>query len=225
MIWGIIAIVICVFLALKIVSRKLKWKTADKVIRKLHIPLGVLILIVIAVHILVTFRVWTTRDILVVGSGIVSAILLVLMAAGYVFRKKLGKGWMVLHRGGAIFLALFIAIHVTVYYIDFFAYKNKIASIDITGMNASEIKDGSYLGEYDVGYIYAKVEVIVQNNKITDIAIIEHDNERGTPAEVITDQIIEQQSTQVDAVSGATNSSMVIEKAVEDALGKAVIKR
>jgi uncharacterized protein with FMN-binding domain len=33
---------------------------------------------------------------------------------------------------------------------------------------------------------------------------------------------MEQQNTKVDAVSGATNSSMVIEKAVEDALKKAV---
>jgi len=222
MIWGIIALIIFAFLALKIVSRKLKWSTIDKLIRKLHVPLGVLILLIIAIHIIVTFHVWATRNIIVVGSGIGAAILLILMAAEYVGRNKLGKRWMVLHRYGAVLLALFIAAHIMVYYVDFFAYKNKIAAIDITGISASEVQDGFYQGEYDAGYIYAKVEVTVKNGRITDINILKHDNERGTPAEVIVGSIIEQQNTKVDAISGATNSSRVIEKAVEDAIENAV---
>jgi uncharacterized protein with FMN-binding domain len=47
---------------------------------------------------------------------------------------------------------------------------------------------------------------------------LEHRHERGKTAEVITDSIIDEQKIDVDAISGATNSSTVIKKAVENAL-------
>lgn len=62
------------------------------------------------------------------------------------------------------------------------------------------------------------MKVKVQNGTVTDIEILEHKNGRGGPAEIITDRIIEEQRIDVDAVSGATNSSIVIKKAVENAL-------
>jgi len=43
-------------------------------------------------------------------------------------------------------------------------------------------------------------------------------NGRGKPAEAVLDNIIKEQKIKVDAVSGATNSSIVLEKAVENAL-------
>ena len=53
---------------------------------------------------------------------------------------------------------------------------------------------------------------------MANIDILEHKNGRGSPAEVVTDRIIEKQKIDVDAISGATNSSIVIKKAVENAL-------
>ena len=67
-------------------------------------------------------------------------------------------------------------------------------------------------------FVYAKVEVTVQNGVITNIDILEHKNGRGSSAEVVVDRIVEEQKIEVDAVSGATNSSTVIKKAVENAL-------
>ena len=60
--------------------------------------------------------------------------------------------------------------------------------------------------------------VTVQNGAITNIDILEHKNGRGSSAEAVVDRIIEEQKIEVDAVSGATNSSAVIKKAVENAL-------
>lgn len=74
-----------------------------------------------------------------------------------------------------------------------------------------------YVGEYDVDFVYAKVEVTVQNGAVTNIDILEHKNGRGKPAEIVADRIIQEQRIDVDAVSGATNSSVVIKKAVENA--------
>lgn len=80
------------------------------------------------------------------------------------------------------------------------------------------ISDGVYIGEYDVNFIYAKVEVTVQNGEITNINILEHRNERGKAADAITNKIVDEQKIDVDAISGATNSSTIIKKAVENAL-------
>ena len=97
-------------------------------------------------------------------------------------------------------------------------YKQAVKETTFEEINISDIPDGVYIGEYDVNFIYAKVEVTVQNGEITNINILEHRHERGKTAEVITDSIVDEQKIDVDAISGATNSSTVIKKAVENAL-------
>ena len=97
-------------------------------------------------------------------------------------------------------------------------YKQAVKETTFEEINISDISDGVYVGEYDVDFIYAKVEVTVQNGEITNINILEHRHERGKTAEVITDSIVDEQKIDVDAISGATNSSTVIKKAVENAL-------
>jgi len=97
-------------------------------------------------------------------------------------------------------------------------YRHAVRETTFEDINISDIPDGVYVGEYDVDFIYAKVEVTVQNGEITNINILEHRHERGKTAEVITDSIVDEQKIDVDAISGATNSSTVIKKAVENAL-------
>lgn len=97
-------------------------------------------------------------------------------------------------------------------------YKQAVKETTYENIHISDIPDGVYVGEYDVDFIYAKVEVTVQNGEITNINILEHRHERGKTAEVITDSIVDEQKIDVDAISGATNSSTVIKKAVENAL-------
>lgn len=99
-------------------------------------------------------------------------------------------------------------------------YKRAVKETTFSSIDISNISDGIYVGEYDVNFVYAKVEVTVQNGAITNIDILEHKNERGNSAEIVADRIIEEQKIDVDAVSGATNSSIVIKKAVENALRK-----
>lgn len=97
-------------------------------------------------------------------------------------------------------------------------YKQAVKETTFEEINISDISDGIYVGEYDVNFIYAKVEVTVQNGEIININILEHKNERGEAAEAITNKIVNEQRIDVDAISGATNSSTVIKKAVENAL-------
>ena len=97
-------------------------------------------------------------------------------------------------------------------------YKQAVKETTFEEINISDISDGVYIGEYDVNFIYAKVEVTVQNGEITNINILEHRHERGKAAEAIANKIVDEQKIDVDAISGATNSSAVIKKAVENAL-------
>lgn len=119
----------------------------------------------------------------------------------------------------AVMLFLLVGLVWGVYYLESVtAYKQAVKETTFEEINISDISDGVYIGEYDVNFIYAKVEVTVQNGEITNINILKHRHERGKAAEAITNKIVDEQKIEVDAISGATNSSTVIKKAVENAL-------
>ncbi len=97
-------------------------------------------------------------------------------------------------------------------------YRRAVAGISFEGIDAADVADGAYTGECDVGFVYARVRVTVRGGVLEQVEILEHKTGRGASAEVITQAMTEQQSVYVDTVSGATNSSLVLEKAAENAL-------
>lgn len=99
-------------------------------------------------------------------------------------------------------------------------YKQSVKEITLDDINISDVADGVYVGECDVNFIYVKVKVTVQGGKISSINILEHKNGHGKPAEAVINEIIDEQMIDVDAITGATNSSTVIKKAVENAITK-----
>ncbi len=218
MITGIICVVCAAVLLMKAVSRRLHWEKADKILGKIHSPVGIILVFLIGIHMASTYRVWDTRSLLVVVSGIIAGILFVMMAVTRLLHKLPGKFTAKLHRAGALLIIVVLLIHIGSYYQDFLAYQKAIKNTHLSGMDASELPDGNYIGEYDAGYISAKVNVEVRAGKIDNITILEHNNERGGSAEQIIHQVTRSQTTKVDVVSGATNSSKVIIKAVEKAL-------
>ena len=81
--------------------------------------------------------------------------------------------------------------------------------------------DSVYRGNYSLSGTPVKVtvDVTISNHTVAAVKIIEHTcSPIGKKAEKITDRIIERQSLDIDAVSGATGSSKAILKAVENAL-------
>lgn len=108
------------------------------------------------------------------------------------------------------------------YFIYLQNYKNIIKNINIKKVDMSRVSNGTYLGSFDALEVGADVKVTVDNHKITEIKIIHHKNVRGKRAEIIPERVVSAQSLQVDTVSGATNSSKVILKAIDNALEKGV---
>jgi uncharacterized protein with FMN-binding domain len=103
-------------------------------------------------------------------------------------------------------------------------YKTRISSIVISNVNLKSVPNGIYKGSYDAIMIAADVSVSVQNHTIKSITLLRHKNERGKKAEVIVNKVVAAQSLKVDTISGATNSSKVILKAIENALESGKIR-
>lgn len=93
-----------------------------------------------------------------------------------------------------------------------------VQNISVSMPDLLNVQDGNYIGEYSITPLHVKVEVSVSNHRITNITILQHDNGLGSTAESIVNDVMEEQSLEIDAVSGATVSSKCILKAVENAI-------
>ena len=100
-------------------------------------------------------------------------------------------------------------------------YQNQIAAMQINEIDLSKVPDGTYEGAYDADLIKVKVMVDVKDHVITNIDLVQHDNGKGAPGEAVIPEVIASQSLEVDAISGATNSSKVILKSIENAISSA----
>ena len=99
----------------------------------------------------------------------------------------------------------------------------QIAPLMGTPVVSEGLKDGVYEGEYRKGINKALVKVTIADGHIAEIELVKHTASWiGNKAnEIIPQGIVEHQSTRIDAVSGATNSSRVIMNAVQIAIEKA----
>lgn len=96
----------------------------------------------------------------------------------------------------------------------------KVAKVTETG----NWKDGTYTGNAQGFGGLVKVKVTVKNGKIKKIQIVSASGETDSyfaKAKALIPAIVKKQTTNVDAVSGATYSSNGIIRAVRNALGKA----
>ncbi|MFW5649016.1 MAG: FMN-binding protein [Natronincolaceae bacterium] len=90
----------------------------------------------------------------------------------------------------------------------------------VSDLELASVEDGIYKGEFSLLPVRAVVQVSVEDHQIQEIKILEHQNGLGEKAETIIDRVIEKQGLDVDVVSGATVSSKVMLKAIENALVK-----
>ena len=97
-------------------------------------------------------------------------------------------------------------------------YRASVEALRIQDVDLSKVPDGVYVGSQDAVLVAAEVRVTVEGGAIRRIEILRHENGRGKPAEGVLDRVMAAQSLRVDAVSGATSSSKVLLKALENAL-------
>ncbi len=98
------------------------------------------------------------------------------------------------------------------------------ATLNPTAVPASGYLDGTYTGSGEGYKSTIAVAVTIAGGKISQIDVVSQDDdaEYFSRAKGLISQVVAQQSTAVDVVSGATFSSEGILSAIEDALSKAV---
>lgn len=134
--------------------------------------------------------------------------------------KKKKKKIIVLSVLAILVIGIFIGILVIKSYID--DYDKVISELTISNVDLSTVPDGTYLGSYKAFPVAVEVKVTVSDHKITGIDLVKHDNGQGAAAKVIPDKVVEAQTLDVDVIAGATASSKVILKAIENALNSAL---
>lgn len=220
---GFLCLICFLLLAAKIITRRCHLERMDRILMKLHKPVSGLFFVLCFLHIIFVSPVLRNRSAAVLITGIVSVVLmLLLICLCHMIKDKGKRMWW--HRALTLLMVIGIANHIVTYVIDFKAYQQKVAGIAFEDIDLTEIEDGVYIGEYDAGYIYAKVEVEIKDGEIIAVNLLEHRNERGESAESILDDVVANQKIDVDTVSGATNSSNVIKKAIEEAIRKEIIE-
>jgi uncharacterized protein with FMN-binding domain len=94
----------------------------------------------------------------------------------------------------------------------------KSAYDQIADVNLAKIPDGAYSGSFGDFLVSVDLTVTVKDSAISDITVNEQSCGKGYEALETVDRIIQAQSPRVDAVTGATGSSMTIMVAAYRAL-------
>jgi uncharacterized protein with FMN-binding domain len=98
---------------------------------------------------------------------------------------------------------------------------NKLEEQNFDLVDLASLPDGRYQGEATALLVTARVEVFLQDGRIQQVNLLEHRHGPGYGAEAIADSIVEANSPDVDSISGATASSIVVKTAVLEALKSA----
>ena len=96
--------------------------------------------------------------------------------------------------------------------------KKNLAKIENEDIDMETVEDGIFEGHSELDLVKVDVKVLVENHKLIKVELLRHECGLGHPADVIVDKMVEQNTWDVDAVSGATVSSEIIKNAVNKAL-------
>ena len=91
-----------------------------------------------------------------------------------------------------------------------------VARLPVEDVDVSGHADGTYRGSFSYNRFTYVVDTTLRDGRYDAIVIVANrDTERARRAEAVTDRVIERQSLHVDVVTGATNTSKALLKAIE----------
>lgn len=91
-------------------------------------------------------------------------------------------------------------------------------TLQVQEVDMSRVHDGEYIGIYQNKLLLAVVRVEVFDHQIMEIEVLQHKESYMPQARQTAEQVVEQQSLQVDTIAGATFTCDTVRKAVENAL-------
>lgn len=217
---GYISLILLILLLAKYVTKRCHLTKINAFLMKIHKYAAGGFLVVSILHLILVLPVFDTRAVIVSVSGIVIIVVGILLTIScHTIKNK--KVEIKFHRLFSMIILLMLITHMVFYFIDFKNYLTAMDNISVREVDLNTIENGEYIGEYDAGYIYAKVKITIKDHTISNVEILKHNHERGIKAEkALPDIIKNEQKIDVDTVSGATNSSRVIKQACMNALVK-----
>lgn len=121
---------------------------------------------------------------------------------------------------GLIVIAIIIVAMVIVFNIAVRNMKEIMEENPLETVDFSRVKDGVYTGVFDARIVSAEVEVTILEGRMTNVKLLSHNHGKGYGADDILPVVLENQTLEVDLITGATGSSKVVLKAIENALRK-----
>lgn len=239
-----ISIGLTLYLAITYITRKMIryqpkrrsfWISLNKSLRKHHKEVGIAL---VATGLLHGFN--SSMSVIDLNLGTLTWILSILLGLTYMFRVRLSKikSWLSIHRFLTLAFILTLALHINdvggiriLEILSSGTSESQVYTLDPATLDGQliygEFTDGTYQGSATGYGNNLTVEVVLQDNAITSISIVSH-NERNSryyqkAFNAIPEAIIAAQSLDVDSISGATFTSVGIVNAVNDALSDALV--
>jgi uncharacterized protein with FMN-binding domain len=239
-----ISIILTISLSIIYVLRKIISKLKSKNIyliklnsglRQYHKVLGIFLVETGIIH-----GYFSSESVFSLRFGTAAWVISILLALSWTKKNALSKykGWIYYHRVLAVMLILIIVLHIVQVggiqvhrlLLGTKTYSGQKFSISQPSkrLEGATFKDGAYNGEADAYRPGLKVSIEIKNNSIVSIEIVEHNEVNlrlyQRAFKNIPQAILDNQSTNVDAVSGSTFTSIGIMNAVNNALSQALIQ-
>ncbi len=115
-------------------------------------------------------------------------------------------------------LALVLVVMIVVTAVSRYQDIGDLRRLQITDIDLTNVADGVYTGAYGKEVLFAKLQVTVAAGQIADIQVLEPSNGLGKAANQMISSVLSAQSLQVDIVTGASATSKLVLRTVEEAL-------
>lgn len=115
-------------------------------------------------------------------------------------------------------LALLLVVMIAVTAVSRYQEIGDLRRLQITDIDLSKVADGIYTGAYGKEVLAAKLQVTVAAGRISDIQVLEPSNGLGKAASQMISAVLSAQSLEVDIVTGASATSKLVLRTVEEAL-------
>jgi uncharacterized protein with FMN-binding domain len=97
---------------------------------------------------------------------------------------------------------------------------DQLSALPFPRTDMTAVHNGTYIGTAETILVKADVSVEIKAGQIQQIKILRHVNGKGKKAEAITKAMQAANTWDVDSVSGATASSLVLKSAAAQAIAK-----
>ena len=103
--------------------------------------------------------------------------------------------------------------------------RREAKNVPIKAINFQQLRNGTFIGDYAGGkykWRANKIQVTIEDHKLTGIKVLDHAKTQENVSKTeLFNRVMQSQSLQVDAISGATLTSKGYLKAIELALDQA----